>query len=78
MPVRQVEVATCEKPECQREVIARLDRNPHVKAVLVSAGKNSGVDLVPNWKRAPLIWQYIQENFEPDMTEGRVTIWRRK
>ncbi|HEY2093113.1 MAG TPA: hypothetical protein VGJ81_14610 [Thermoanaerobaculia bacterium] len=78
MPVRQVEVATCEKPECQREVIARLDGNPHVKAVLVSAEKNSGVDLVPNSKRAPLIWQYIQENFEPDMTEGRVTIWRRK
>jgi hypothetical protein len=78
MPVRQVEVATCEKPERQREVIARLDRNPHVKAVLVSSAQNSGVDLVPNWKRAPLIWQYIQENFEPDMTEGKVTIWRRK
>lgn len=78
MPVRQVEVATCERPERQREVIARLDRNPHVKAVLVSAEPHSGVDLVPNSKRAPLIWQYIQENFEPDMTEGRVTIWRRK
>jgi hypothetical protein len=46
--------------------------------VLVSSAQNSGVDLVPNWKRAPLIWQYIQENFEPDMTEGKVTIWRRK
>ncbi len=78
MPVRQVEVATCERPERQREVIARLDHNPHVKAVLVSSEKNSGVDLVPNWQRAPLIWQYIQENFEPDMTEGKVTIWRRK
>ncbi|HEX3580875.1 MAG TPA: hypothetical protein VH087_03875 [Thermoanaerobaculia bacterium] len=78
MPVRQVEVATCERPERQREVIARLDRNPHVKAVLVSSQQSSGVDLVPNWKRAPLIWQYIQENFEPDMTEGKVTIWRRK
>jgi hypothetical protein len=78
MPVRQVEVATCERPERQREVIARLDRNPHVKAVLVASQQTSGVDLVPNWKRAPLIWQYIQENFEPDMTEGRVTIWRRK
>jgi len=77
MPVRQVEVATCEKPERQREVIGRLN-NPHVKAVLVSSQQNSGVDLVPNWKRTPLIWQYIQDNFEPDMTEGRVTIWRRK
>ena len=78
MPVRQVEVATCERPERQHEVIARLDRNPHVKAVLVSSQQTSGVDLVPNWKRAPLIWQYIQEHFEPDMTEGKVTIWRRK
>lgn len=77
-PVRQVEVATCEREECQREVIARLANNPHVKAVLVSSQQTSGVDLVPNWKRAPLIWQFIQQNFEVDVTEGKVVIWRRK
>jgi hypothetical protein len=78
IPVRQIEVATCEPERLQREVISRLAHNPHVKAVIVSNDENSGVDNVPNWKRVPLVWQWIQQNFQPDFSEGKVVIWKRR
>jgi len=80
MPVRQVEVAYYETEELQREVIERLERNPKVRAAIVPSREKdeSGVDLIANEVRAPLVWKYLQEHFEPDFEEGAVTIWRRK
>ena len=80
MPVRFVEVAYYEAEDRQREVIAKLESNPHVRAAIVPLPKNdaSGVDLVGNDVRAPLVWKYLQEHFEPDFQEGAVVIWKRK
>jgi hypothetical protein len=80
LPVRQVEVAYYEPENLQREVIARIERNPRIRAALVPAlkGDQSGVDLIGNDVRAPLVWRYLQEHFEPDFEEGPVVFWRRK
>src|SRR5207302_7201718 len=68
-PIRQVEVAFYETSELQREVIARLDSNALVGAALVPPPDPSvsiDVDGVPNATRAPLVWTYLQQHFEPD------------
>ncbi|MBV9495741.1 MAG: hypothetical protein JOZ54_15955 [Acidobacteria bacterium] len=79
MPVRQVEVAFYESEKLQREVIAAIERNPHVRAALVPANDGANaVDGVPNRDRAPLVWQYLETHFEPDRTEGELVFWRRK
>jgi len=51
-----------------------------VRAAIVPLPENdqSGVDLVGNDVRAPLVWKYLQEHFEPDFQEGAVVIWKRK
>ncbi|HEX8170704.1 MAG TPA: hypothetical protein VF824_09215 [Thermoanaerobaculia bacterium] len=78
-PIREYEVAFYEREEQQRAIIARLDANPHVRAVLVPGphGRYT-VDNIPNPDRAPLVWQWVQQNFEPDFEEGEVVFWRRK
>ena len=80
MPVRQIEVAYYESEERQREVIDRIARNPRIVAAMVPApeGDQSGVDMVSNTIRAPLVWKYLQENFEPDFAEGPVVFWKRR
>jgi len=80
MPVRFVEVAYYEAEERQREVIAKLEANPHVRAAIMPLQENdqSGVDLIGNDVRAPLVWKYLQEHFEPDFQEGAVAIWKRR
>jgi hypothetical protein len=80
LPVRQVEVAYYEPEELQREVIARIERNPRIRAAMVPLPNldPSGVDLIGNDVRAPLVWRYLQEHFEPDFEEGSVVFWRRK
>ena len=80
MPVRQVEVAYYEPEELQREVIARIESNPRVRAAIVPLPHfdPSGVDLIGNDVRAPLVWKYLQEHFEPDYQEGAVVIWKRR
>jgi hypothetical protein len=77
-PIRQIEVAFYETEGRQREVIARIGRNPNVRAALVPPSANSpDVDGVPNAVRAPLVWQYLQQHFTPDFQEGDVVFWRR-
>lgn len=76
-PIRQIAVPFYEPEAMQRDVIARIARNPHVRAALVPADPHSGIDGVPNAVRAPLVWQYLQQNFEPDVTAGTIAIWRR-
>ena len=78
-PVRQVEVAFYEREELQREVISRIERDPHVVAVLMPPFPEYGsVDRVPNAVRAPLVWEYVQSHFQPDYQDGNVVFWRRK
>lgn len=78
-PIREYEVAFYETEAAQREVIRRIESNPKVRAALVTATPHGRftVDGVPNFERAPLVWQYLQENFHPDFAEGDVVFWRR-
>jgi len=79
-PIRQLEVAFYEPEARQREVIAAIERNPRIRAALVprAEGDDTGVDGVSNPMRAPLVWRYLQDHFEPDFQEGEVVFWRRK
>lgn len=78
-PLRQIEVAFYETEERQRDVIRRLEQNRNVVAALVpSEPKADTVDGIPNAERAPLVWAYLQEHFEPDFAEGGVVFWRRR
>jgi hypothetical protein len=79
-PVRHYEVAFYETEEAQRAVIAALEANPRVRAALVPRHPTArfAVDGIPNADRAPLVWQWLQENFEPDFEEGDVVFWRRR
>ena len=76
-PIREYEMAYLQSEEKQHEVIRILESNHNVRAVLIREGDFS-IDFIPNAKRAPLIHQYLLENFEPDFEEGHVTFWRRK
>ena len=77
-PIRQIEVAFYETEDRQREVIARIEGNPNVRAALVPPSAEAlDVDGVPNAVRAPLVWQYLQQHFTPDFQEGDVIFWRR-
>ena len=69
-----------ETPELQAEVIDRIERNPNVRFAMMpaSVGDQSGVDLIGNDVRAPLVWKYLHERFEPDFEQGAVAIWKRK
>jgi hypothetical protein len=78
-PIRHIEVAFYETEERQRDVIRRLEANPRVVAALVPMyPEQAAVDGVPNATRAPLVWKYLEENFEPDWSEGDVAFWRRR
>ena len=79
-PLRQVEVAFYGPETQQRAVIAAIEGNPRIRAALVPApeGDNTGVDGVANPLRAPLVWRYLQDHFEPHSRQGDVVFWRRK
>ncbi len=76
-PIRQPVVVFYQPAELQREVIRRIS-DPRVAAVLVPNGPQHGMDGVGNQTRAPLVWQYIQDNFAPDFSEDGVQFWRRR
>lgn len=77
-PIRQVEVAYYESEARQQAVIDVLRNNPHIRAALIPEPGGSPVDGISNRERAPLVWQYLQENFTPDFARGDVVFWRRK
>ncbi|MEO8382189.1 MAG: hypothetical protein ABI779_21185 [Acidobacteriota bacterium] len=78
-PIREYEVAFFQTEPQQREIIRRIESNPKIRAVLLSATPHGRfvVD-IPNAWRAPLVQQYLVENFEPDFEEGEIVFWRRK
>ncbi len=78
-PIRQLVVPFYETEELQRQVIATIERNPHVTAALVPAGMTGArFDGAGSEARAPLVWQYVQTHFEPDFSEGSVVFWKRR
>ena len=78
-PIRQYEVAFFQSEEAQRDVIRRLSTNPKIRAVLVTTAPNGRFTVeAPNAWRAPLVQQYILENFQPDFEEGEIAFWRRR
>ncbi|HKR65979.1 MAG TPA: hypothetical protein VJZ00_19765 [Thermoanaerobaculia bacterium] len=77
-PVREYEVAFYETEAKQHEVIRRRESNPKIRAAMVSQAPRFTVDGVANAARAPLVWQYLEQHFEPDFEEGDVVFWRRK
>jgi hypothetical protein len=78
-PIRQLGPSWYEPEERQRQVIAQLDRNPHIRAALVPSSPTDGtLDGVPNAVRAPLVWRYVETHFQPEFAENGITFWRRK
>jgi hypothetical protein len=77
-PIREYEVAFYETEDAQKEVIRRLESNPKIRAAFVPTAGRFMVDGIPNSVRAPLVWSYLQANFEPDFEEGEAVWWRRK
>jgi hypothetical protein len=77
-PVRMIEVAMSERTETQREIVATLERNRRVRAVLILfPGGITHVDNIPNSDRAPLVWRYIHEHFRPAFHENGAEFWTR-
>jgi hypothetical protein len=77
-PLRYVEVANYQPEEMQRQMIDRIEHNPHIRAALIAfPGTDSWVDGVPNQQRAPLVWSYLEHNFTPAFDEDGVVFWRR-
>jgi hypothetical protein len=76
-PIRYYEVGFYETEDAQREVIAAVERNPHVRAVLRSNPRGT-IDGVPNAVRAPRVEEFIRERFRPFYREGEVEFWLRK
>jgi hypothetical protein len=78
-PVRFMTVPATERVEAQREVIAALERNPRVRAVLmVFPGGLPTIDGIQSTERAPLVWSYLQQRFAPAFEENGVVFWVRR
>ena len=77
-PIRYYEVPYYETPAAQAEVIAAIERNARVRAVLIADGLPSEpIDGVANALRAPRVAQYLNENFHPFFRRGAVVFWLR-
>ena len=78
-PLRHVEVANYQTENAQREVIDTIEGNQRIRAALIAfPGSNANVDGVPNSRRAPLVWSYLQQHFTPAFGEDGVVFWRRR
>jgi hypothetical protein len=77
-PLRQVEAGYYQTEEEQREVIARIEKNPRVRAALIMfPGSVQNIDGIPNADRAPKVWAYLQRNFTPSFEQDGVVFWKR-
>ncbi len=79
-PIRQYETPLYETEELQREVIARIESNPHVRAALVQFPNlgTTNIDNLPNAVRAPLVAAYLREHFVPAYASQGVVFWIRR
>lgn len=77
-PIRYYSVPFYESETAQAEVIATLERNPHVRAALITGGLPSEpIDGITNARRAPHVAAYLERNFRPFFRRGRVEFWIR-
>jgi hypothetical protein len=78
-PARHPTVPAYGTEALQREMIEALEKNPRVCAALIAfPTAYPDVDGVHNRDRAPLIWQYLQKNFQPSFDENGVVFWIRR
>jgi hypothetical protein len=79
-PIRQYEVAFYQTEKLQREVISRLENDPSVRMAIFRFSTEVGhaIDAVPNEVRAPLVAQYLLENFEVALATEDVVLAVRK
>ena len=79
-PVRMYEVPFYETDALQREVIAQLARNPHVRLALMQFTNRDEdwIDNMPNTIRAPLVFLWLREHFRPFVARDGVVLWIRR
>src|SRR5262249_16876603 len=79
-PVRMYEVPFYETEPSQREIIARLEGNSHVRlAVMQFTNRDEiWIDDVPNPIRAPLVFAWLRANFRPLLARDGVALWIRR
>ena len=78
-PIRQYETPLYETVALQREVIARIDANPHVRAALVQFPNQGAIGIdIPDAARAPLVFAYLRTHFVPAYADRGVVFWIRR
>lgn len=79
-PIRFYEVVFYEDEALQREVIAALEHDVHVRlAVMQFTNRDDAwIDNVPNSVRAPLVYAWLQAHFQPLVAQDGVVIWIRR
>ena len=79
-PVRMYEVPFYETDALQREVIAALEHNPRVRLAVMQFTNRDDVwiDDVPNPVRAPLVFAWLREHFQPLLAGDGVQVWIRR
>jgi hypothetical protein len=76
-PIRYYEVAFFESEAAQDEVIAAVEKNPRVRAVLMHVPFGD-VDTLGGGVRAPRVDAYLRERFRPFSRDGEIEWWVRK
>ncbi len=77
--MRHQEIPFVESEAAQREVVARLERDLSVRAVLIDfPDVHSAIDGVANRVRAPLLWGYLEQRFVPAFDDHGVVFWTRR
>ncbi|HJT18214.1 MAG TPA: hypothetical protein VJ853_12530, partial [Thermoanaerobaculia bacterium] len=79
-PIRMYEVPFYETDDLQRETIAKLQSDSHVKLALMQFTNRDDIwiDNVPNPVRAPLVFAWLQQHFRPLLARDGVAIWIRR
>jgi hypothetical protein len=79
-PIRFYEVPFYEEEALQREVIAALERDAHVRLAVMQFTNRDDVwiDNVPNPVRAPLVYDWLRAHFQPLVAQDGVVIWIRR
>jgi hypothetical protein len=77
-PIRYYEVPFFEDDSAQREVIAAVRANHHVRSVLVGTGLwFNAIDGISNFDRAPRVAEFIRREFHPAYSKDGVEFWER-
>ena len=78
-PIPWMEAPLYESEKRQRQVIAMLEANPRIAAVLLAfPGGQPVIDGIDNKIRAPLVWAHVEKLYEPWIDEAGVVMWKRR